>query len=307
MTRRAVTRKWLQISAEVRQAIRRGRPVVALESSLITHGLPRPVNLEVAQDLEAAVRAGRAVPATVALLDGRVHVGLGGERLARLAREDGAVKVSLRDLGPARARRQSGGTTVAATMHLARLAGLRVFATGGIGGVHRGDAGDISADLPVLARTPMVVVCAGAKSLLDLPRTLEWLETHGVPVLGWNTDEFPAFFARSSGLRVPFRVDTSREAAAIALAHWSGGAESAVLLCAACPGASAVALQEAEAWRAKAEADARRAGVEGARLTPFVLSRMADHSRGRTLAANRALLHNNAQVAAQVASALGPE
>jgi pseudouridine-5'-phosphate glycosidase len=295
---------WIELLPEVRATLQHGEPLVALESSLITHGLPRPVNLEVALELEGVIRSAGARPATVGILNGQVHVGLSVEALTELANAAHPVKVSLRDIGPARARRRHGGTTVAATIHLARAASLDVFATGGIGGVHSGGGSDISADLPVLERTPMVVVCAGPKSLLDQPRTLEWLETHSVPTIGWQTDELPAFFSRESGLRLHERVETAAELAEIARSHWSSGSVSAVLLCAACPTGAALPFARVDAWRQQAEQEAEQAGVRGAALTPFLLARMAEHSQGATLRANRALLRHNAEVAAAIAVAL---
>lgn len=295
---------WLTLHPDVAAALLAGEPVVALESTVITHGLPRPVNLELARRLEMEVRSSGAVPATAALLHGRVKLGLSDRELEKLALREGCVKVSRRDFGPARARRLSGGTTVAATMIIAHAAGVRVFATGGIGGVHRFPPGDVSADLPELARTPVTVVCSGAKSILDLPRTLEWLETAGVPVIGWQTDSFPAFFSTSSGLPVSVRADTVGELAEILRAHWELGFESGVLVCVPVPEEAAVPAEQAEAAIAQAEHEAEREGVSGGALTPFLLSRIAEISGGATLQANLALLRNNARIAAALAKAL---
>jgi len=306
----------LRLSDEVRAAVTAGRPVVALESAVITHGLPFPVNLETARRLEASVRQAGAVPATVGLIAGLPHVGLSDTQIERLAA--GAqrpsslsapagmtppppMKVSLRDLGRAAVERLDGGTTVAATAFLAHRAGLRVFATGGIGGVHRGQPFDISADLPVLATTPLLVVSAGAKSLLDLPLTLEWLETHGVPVVGYQTGDFPAFYSRRSGLRLEARVDTPAAAAALAQAHWDLGLTSAVLLVVPVPLAAELPADEMEAAIAAAIADAERAGITGKDLTPFILARVSALTGKRSLEANLALLNQNARIAAEVA------
>jgi pseudouridine-5'-phosphate glycosidase len=296
----------LVVASEVAAALAGGGPVVALESTAIAHGLPWPHNHEVARAMEAAVRAAGAVPATIAVLDGQVRVGLGAAEIERIARTPGLAKLSWRDLGVAVARGASGATTVAGTLAIARHVGIRVFATGGLGGVHRGAERtfDVSADLGALARTPCVVVCSGAKSLLDLPRTLELLETLGVPVLGYQTDELPAFYTRTSGLPVAARVESAAEAAAIARAQWTLGLESSVVL--AVPVPEAAALTEAEVAAAVAEAEGRatQAGVRGPGLTPYVLADLHARSAGRTLAANAALLVSNAAVAGAVAVAL---
>jgi len=292
---------WLHVHPEVAVALGSGRPVVALESTVITHGLPEPVNLELARRMEGEVRAAGAVPATVAVIDGRVCLGVTTDELERLALSRSLMKISRRDLGAATALRATGGMTVAATMIAAHAGGVRVFATGGIGGVHRGSSGDVSADLPELARTPIVVVCAGAKAILDLPRTLEWLETAGVPVLGWGTDEFPAFFTRSSGLPVSARVKDAAEAAALIRAQWGMGLRSGVLVCVPCPEDVAVPAEAVERVLRTALQQAEAEGVRGKQVTPFLLSRLADLSGGGTLRANLALLRNNARVAAEIA------
>src|SRR5688500_16824226 len=220
----------IQVSEEVRGALEEGRAVVALESTVISHGLPRPQNLETARRLEQAVREGGAVPATVAVLGGRLRVGLDAAQLARLAEADGVRKVSRRDLPLAVARGEDGATTVAGTLWIASRAGVKVFATGGIGGVHRGTLPDVSADLPELARTPMTVVCSGAKSVLDLPATREWLETHGVTVVGYGCDELPAFYTRRSGLPADVRADTAAEVADVVRARDQLGLEAALVV-----------------------------------------------------------------------------
>jgi pseudouridine-5'-phosphate glycosidase len=297
---------WVSVSAEVAAAVAAGRPVVALESTLIAHGLPWPANLETARESEAAVRAGGATPATVAVWHGTPTVGLTGEQIEALARAEGVMKASRRDLGAAVGLKRLAATTVSATMALAHAAGVRVFATGGIGGAHGGDQPwDISADLTELARTPVLVVCAGAKSILDLPRTLELLETLGVPVLGYRTDEFPAFYTRSgSRLPVSARVESPAEAAAVFAAHVRMGGGGAVLA-QPCPADVAIPSDEFDAALGAALAEAHRAGVTGAKVTPFLLARVAELTGGRTLAANRALIVNNARLAAVVAAALG--
>jgi pseudouridine-5'-phosphate glycosidase len=295
----------LDVRPAVAGAVGEGRPVVALESTVIAHGLPWPVNLETARAAEAAVRAEGAVPATIAVLEGRPTVGLSDQELEAVARRQGVLKASRRDLGIAVAQRRTAATTVAATMFLAQQAGVRVFATGGIGGAHRNSQQpwDISADLIELSRIPVAVVCAGAKSILDLPRTLEILETHGVPVVGYGTDEFPAFYLHSSGEPVSARVDTPEEAAALLAAHWGLRGAGVVL---AQPMAADLALPSDEFATALAQVEDRAAGlgVRGKELTPFLLAELADATEGKTLQANRALLLANARLAAQVARAL---
>jgi pseudouridine-5'-phosphate glycosidase len=292
------------ISTEVAAALQDGRPVVALESTLIAHGLPRPANLETARAAEAAVRAGSAIPATIAVWHGQPAIGLSEAQLVALAESGEVFKASRRDLGAAIGLGRLAATTVSATMALAHAAGIRVFATGGIGGAHREEAFDVSADLTELARTPVLVVCAGAKSILHLPRTLQILETLGVPVLGYRTDEFPAFTVATSELPVSCRVESAAEAAAVFRAHVEMGGAGAVLA-QACPSDVAVPAEEFAAWLAAAESQARAAGVTGPRVTPFLLARLADLSGGRTLTANRSLVVANARLAAEVAVALG--
>ena len=299
---------WLTVSDEVRAAVAANRPVVALESTLIAHGLPWPTNVETAREAEAAVRNAGAIPATVAVLGGVPRVGLADVQLELLARMPGVRKASRRDLGAAVALKQHAATTVSATMTLAHAAGVRVFATGGIGGAHTGaEPFDISADLSELARTPVLVVCAGAKSILNLPRTLEILETLGVPVVGYDTDTFPTFYVRGhellAALPVSARVDSPKDAAALFAAHARMGGAGAVLA-QPCPAEVAVPTAEFDQWFADAEREARVAGATGAGLTPFLLARLAELSGGRTLAANRALVVANARLAAEVAACL---
>lgn len=291
----------------VREAIAARQPVVALESTLIAHGLPRPTNLETARLLEADIRAAGAVPATIAIDGGTAVVGADETLLERLANEPDVRKISTRDLAPLVARGRSGGlgaTTVATTVEIAAAAGITLFATGGIGGVHRGAERslDISADLGALARHPVCVVCAGAKLILDLPKTLEVLETLGVPVIGYGTDELPAFYVRSSGLPLAHRVDDPIAAARIARVQLERGA--GLLVTAPIPLEAALDRDEMEREVDAALEDAARAGVSGAGLTPFLLSRLSDATSGRTLAANIALLRNNARVAAAIAQRL---
>ncbi len=293
------------VSEEVAGALRDKRPIVALESAVITHGLPRPYNLETALALEGEVRAGGAIPATVAIVGGQARVGLSGDEVAALANTDQTAKISPRDLGIAIAGLgcSFGGTTVAATMQLASRVGLAVFATGGIGGVHRGATTtfDISADLPTLARVPMIVVCSGAKAILDLPATREWLETAGVPVLGWQTDEFPAFYSLSSGLSVDLRVNTAAAVVAVAREHWGAGLPSAVLVTVPPPAEVAIDALELNAVITQALAEAEQTGVRGRAVTPFLLDAVRIATSGRSMATNIALLRHNATVAAAIA------
>jgi len=292
---------------EIADALAMGRPVVALESTVISHGMPHPRNLETARALEAEVRAAGALPATIAVMDGRIRIGLDDEALERLATAGHAArKLSRRDLPIALATGALGATTVAATMIGARLAGIPVFATGGIGGVHRGaeTSFDISADLDELARTSVCVVCAGAKSILDLPKTLELLETRGVPVLGFGTGEFPAFYSRRSGLSVDHRCDNVREVAEILRTKWQLGLEGGVLLANPIPAADELDADAMEAAVAQALADADAKRIKGKDITPHLLAALEAITGGRSLTANIALIRNNARVAAGVAAAL---
>ena len=294
----------LRLREDIRIAVEEERPVVALESTVIAHGLPYPHNLETARELEAIVTTEGAQPATVGVVAGMPTLGLEGGALERFARGAGVRKLSRRDLAAAIALGQDGATTVAATMALAAIAGVEVFATGGIGGVHRGarESWDISADLTELGRTPVLVVCAGAKAILDLAATLEVLETLGVPVIGYGCDEFPAFYSRGSGLPVTSRADTPAEVAAIWRAHGLYGGGGGMLLCVPPPEADAMAAEEVE--EAIARALARAAAVRGAAVTPFLLSALERETGGQSLKTNVALLKNNARVAAAVAVAL---
>jgi pseudouridine-5'-phosphate glycosidase len=296
---------YLDIRSEVAEAIDRGGPVVALESTVISHGLPRPHNLETAQRMEAAVRREGAVPATVGLLNGRLIVGLSHEEIELLANADEVHKVSRRDLSAVLASRKPGATTVAATILIASQAGISVFATGGIGGVHRGvqETLDISADLAELARTPVAVVCAGAKIILDLPRTLELLETLGVPVVGFRTSSFPAFYVRDSGLNLDLRVESAEEAARLMSIQSQLGLSSGIVFCNPPPESSALDRAQTESLIKTALIAANSAGIQGKAVTPYLLSYLSNASDGATLKANMDLLVSNASVAAQIAIA----
>ena len=300
-------RDLIVLSPEVAQARLVGRPLVALESTVISHGMPWPDNLATAHMLEAAVRLEGAVPATIAVIDGKVRIGLQPGELERLARGDEPVqKLSRRDLAIRLCQGGLGATTVAATMVAAHAAGIQVFATGGIGGVHRGaqQSFDISADLSELSRTPVAVVCAGAKSILDLPLTLEVLETLGVPVLGYGTAAFPAFYSRDSGLKVDAQVDDPAGLAAICRTHWQLGLQSGVLVANPVPEELALDPAVAEAAIAQALQEAADQGIRGKDTTPFLLARVKALTGGESLKTNVALIENNARLAAQLALAL---
>ena len=294
----------LAVSREVKSALDERRPVVALESTVIAHGLPRPANLATARALERVVREAGAVPATIALADGSAVVGANDALLQRLATEDGVAKVSTRDLAPIIATGALGATTVAATAEIAAEAGIEVFATGGIGGVHRGaqETFDVSADLGAIAAHPVCVVCAGAKLVLDLARTLEVLETLGVPVVGFGTDELPAFYVRSSGVRLPHRVDNAAAAARFARAQLDRGA--GIVIAVPIPAEHALERDAVDRDIERAIEQAAREGIRGAALTPYLLRALGEMTEGRSLDANVALLENNGQVAAVIAREL---
>jgi pseudouridine-5'-phosphate glycosidase len=294
----------IRTSDEVAAALGAGQAVVALESTVLAHGLPRPRNLQVGLAMEQRVRDRGAVPATVGVLGGVPRVGLSRAEVERMATADGVLKLSTRDLPVPVARGSDGATTVAATMWLAHRAGVQVFATGGIGGVHRGEDRDISADITELGRTPMLVVCAGAKSVLDLPGTREALETAGVLLVGYGTDELPAFYSPRSGIPVDVRVDDAAQAAALWRAHRGLGLPGAMLLCVPPPEEHALAADEVDGAIATALEGARTAGIRGKEVTPFLLRAVAEATSGRSLEANVGLLLNNAHVAASVAVAL---
>ncbi len=291
-------------SEEVQTALAEQRPVVALESTVIAHGLPYPANIEVARAMEAAIRAEGAIPATIGIFAGQIKVGLTLDEITRLGTAEDVRKVSRRDLAITLATGQLGATTVAGTILCASMAGIHFFATGGIGGVHRGaeTSMDISADLTELSRTPVLVVCAGAKSILDLNLTLEYLETQGVPVIGWQTDEFPAFYVRQSGYLLPQRVDDTHTLASIARVQWACGLQGIVV---GCPIPSAYAMDQGSLEAATEEALrlAREQGIKGSATTPFLLAHVAKVTAGESVEANKALLLNNAQWAARFARA----
>ena len=299
-------RSVLSISPEVADALAQGRAVVALESTIITHGMPYPQNLQMAGEVEAIVRAAGAVPATIALMGGRIRVGLTAPDLEQLA-ETGmaAAKASRRDVAALLTAQATAGTTVATTMQAAEMAGIQLFATGGIGGVHRGAelSFDISADLEELSRTPVAVVCAGAKAILDLPKTLEVLETKGVPVIGYGTDDFPAFWTRSSGLRADHRIDTPEAVAELLETQFSLGM-GGVLIGNPIPEADAMDPAFIGAMIERALADAEAAGIQGKETTPYLLKRIFELTEGKSLVSNIALVKNNAAVAARIAVAL---
>lgn len=295
---------WLRFSPEVEAGIKADQPVVALESTVISHGLPRPINLETARRMENEVQKNGGVPATIAVLNGEIRVGLAPDELETFSLDETTQKINRRDIPSAVVKGHSGGTTVSATMFIAHAAGIRIFATGGIGGVHRGSEGDISTDLIQLATTPLVVVCAGAKAILDLPRTLEWLETAGVPVVGWKTDELPAFYSRSSSLPTSTRVNTAEEASELISTSWELGMESGLLICVPCPEDAALTEDQMERAINEAEKQAVKDGITGKALTPYMLSKMVDFTDGASLVANLALLKENANVAAEIATTL---
>lgn len=295
--------KSFKLSTEVAAARKAGKPIVALESTVITHGLPQPQNLVLAREMEAIVRAGGAIPATIAVMGGRICVGLSDQELELLAGDARASKASSRDLAALVAAKGNGGTTVAGTLRAAALAGIGVFATGGMGGVHRGSQWDVSADLYELARQPLVLVSAGVKAILDIPATLEVFETLGVPVVGYGTNLFPAFYSASSGQPTSARVDTPAQAAELARTHWELGG-GGVLLANPVPADDAIPNADVEQWIAAAHAEAEQQGIRGQAVSPYLLKRVAELSQGRSLQANLALLKNNARLAAEVAREL---
>jgi pseudouridine-5'-phosphate glycosidase len=298
----------LDVAPEVAAALAAGAPVVALESTIVAHGMAYPRNLETARAVEAIVRGAGAVPATIAVLGGRIKIGLSADELERLATGGEILKLSTHDLPFAVALQRDGATTVAATMRMAALAGIAVFATGGIGGVHRGAAAsfDISADITELGRTPVAVVSAGAKAILDLPATLEALETAGVPVIGVGTDEFPAFYSRASGLPVPLRLDSAREIALFLAAKRRLGLPGGALIANPIPAGDEIPAAEVGTFIDRALAEAAAQGIAGKPVTPFLLARIAALSAGRSLEANIALVKHNARLAGEIAVALAP-
>lgn len=302
-------KQYLDMTQEVREAIEKGKPVVALESTIISHGMPYPQNVETARKVEALVREQGAVPATIAVLGGRLKAGLTEEELEYLGKTPGIRKASRRDLPMLVATKEDGATTVASTMIIAALAGIRVFVTGGIGGVHRGaqETFDISADLMELAQTPVAVVCAGAKSILDIGLTLEVLETHGVPVLGYETEHFPAFYTRTSGFGVDMRVDSPEQVAAIMEAKWDLGLKGGLLIANPIPEAEAMDEAVINGAIASALEEAEAQGVRGKEITPFLLARVKELTAGRSLESNIKLVYNNAKVGGRIATAFASQ
>jgi pseudouridine-5'-phosphate glycosidase len=294
----------LIIQPLVAEAFQNKQPVVALESAVITHGLPQPVNFETALNMQKIIMDQGAIPATIAVLDGKVRVGLDDGELEKLAVLNGTRKISQRDFGYAIANKLSGGTTVAGTMTIAQIVGIKVFATGGIGGVHRDAPFDISADLQKLRNTPMIVVCAGAKAILDLPATIEVLETNGVLIIGYRTNEFPAFYSRSSGLALDCRMDSPVEIAAVARSQWEMGEKTAILVVQPPPSEYDIPAADIERSILKAVADAKSKGIRGPAVTPFLLDRVKSLTGGKSMETNLALLKNNAKLAAQIAISL---
>lgn len=296
----------LHVHDEVADALSAGRAVVALESTIISHGFPYPQNAESARTCEQVIREEGAVPATIAVIDGVIRVGLTDDQIEFLATADDIVKCSRRDLAAVCAKKASGATTVAATMITAAMAGIRLFATGGIGGVHRGaqETFDISADLEEFARTPVAVVCAGPKSILDIPLTLEYLETAGIPVIGYGTDDLPAFYLRRSGLSVDYRMDTPEEVAALLRAQHDLALKSGVLIANPIPEDAALQLELIDPQIEQALQEAAAQGIHGKATTPFLLDRLYRATQGKSVEANRALVRNNCRVAAQIAVAL---
>ena len=296
----------LHITDEIKKALTSGTAIVALESTIISHGLPYPENVSIARAIEQMVRDNGAIPATIAILDGKIKIGLSASDLEKLAHPDSnVIKVSRRDIGSVIARKANGATTVASTMIFAKMAGISVFATGGIGGVHQGAETDfdISADLPELGRTNVAVVSAGPKAILDLPLTMEYLETHGVPVIGYGTDELPAFWSRQSGIAVTDRADTPEEIAAIMKTKWALGLTGGLMIANPVPEADEIKAEALSGIIAQALDNARNKGVTGKAITPFLLDWIRHKTDGKSLATNRALVMNNAKVAAQIAVA----
>ena len=301
--------KWMDISEEIQDSIKEKGPVVALESTIISHGMPFPQNLETALEVESIIRKEGALPATIAVIEGRIKIGLSNLELEKFAQGTKTVKVSSRDLPLAISQKQDGGTTVAATMICARMAGISVFVTGGIGGVHRGSEKtmDISGDLMELARTNVAVVCAGIKSILDIPRTLEYLETQGVPVIGYRTDEFPAFYTTTSGYSVQSRINTAEEIARCMKVKWELGLEGGMVIANPVLREDAMDEEVIEEAITKSLKEASEKGIDGKAVTPFLLERISQLTDGESLKTNIALVCNNALLGAKIASAYGHE
>jgi pseudouridine-5'-phosphate glycosidase len=297
----SLDKSYFSILSEVEQALKTGKPVVALESTVITHGLPYPENVRLAGDLEAEIRKMGCIPATIAIIEGKICIGLDRSQLDQLVHTQDSLKVSVRDIAPTLQKHQSGGTTVAGTLAIAQAVGIKVFATGGIGGVHRGAPFDISADLIQLSRSQLVVVCAGAKAILDIPATLEVLETYGVPVVGYQTDEFPAFYSVSSGIPVSVRVDSGEEVASLAIKHWNLGMSGSILVAVPPPAEVALEREIVESAIQTGLDEIQERHIHGQAVTPFLLRRVSELTGGMSLQANLGLLRNNARIAAEIA------
>ena len=291
-------------SSHVKKAINQHFPLVALESTVITHGLPQPTNYEIALAMENEVIKENATPATICLINGIIHVGIDNTELKTLAQTTNSVKVSRKDIAYAVSYGLNGGTTVSGTMTIAHAAGIKVFATGGIGGVHRGNTFDISADLPTLARIPMIVVCSGAKAILNIPATRENLETNGVPVLGYKTNELPAFYSINSGIKVDRQVNNEEEIVSIALNHWKLGLPSAMLVTVPPPSDLEIPATQIAKQIEKALEEADKNNINGAAITPYLLQKVNEKTKGKSMRVNIALLKNNARIAAKIAAAL---
>lgn len=292
----------IRILPQVARAVRSNQPIVAFESAVITHGLPFPTNHNLASDMEIIAKNQNVTPATIALIEGKIHVGLSQKQISNLSKSTDTHKISRRDIGTAIQKKWNGGTTVASTMIIAKSAGIQVFATGGIGGVHRGSVFDISADLQELAKNQIIVVCAGAKSILDLPATLEYLETCGVPVLGYQTENFPAFYARESGLKVSAKVDSTDEIANIYLNQKAIGLQNGILVVVPVPEDDAIPSNEMEAYINLAHESAIKNKITGSAITPYLLEKISIYSQGKTINTNLSLLKNNAELACKIAS-----
>lgn len=296
---------YLEIKPEVQEALNSGKAVVALESTILSHGMPYPKNKEMAKRTEAIIRQEGAVPATIALMDGKIKIGLNEEELETFATAKDVMKVSRRDMAYCLSQKKLGAVTVAGTMICAAMAGIRFFVTGGIGGVHRGyeEAMDVSADLEELANTDVCVICAGAKAILDLPRTMEYLETKGVPVIGMGTKELPAFYSETSGIKVPMTMEKPEEVAALVRTKEELGLHGGVLVANPIPSADALPADEMEKIIASAIADSKKDGISGKETTPYLLKHIVEMTEGKSLEANIALVYNNAKVGAQIAVA----
>jgi len=291
-------------SSQVKKAINQHFPIVALESTVITHGLPQPKNYEVALAMENEVLMENATPATICLIDGVIRVGIDNKELKALSQTTNSVKVSRKDIAYAVSFGLNGGTTVSGTMTVAHAAGIKVFATGGIGGVHRGNSFDVSSDLPTLARIPMIVVCSGAKAILDIPATKENLETNGVPILGYKTNELPAFYSTHSGIKVDRQVNNAEEIVSIALNQWKLGLSSALLVTVPPPSDLEIPASQVETQIKEALEEAKKNNITGPAITPFLLLKVNEITKGKSMRVNIALLKNNARIAANIAVAL---